>query len=182
MAPIVTAATATAAALELVDLFVEAIQFLLGELAFAFGFLEGREDPVEVAHDGLEAVADAIDLAAQDAIGISIAIVSPPSAVPVPAAVAVSVASAAIVTAVASTTFAAVARSVAIIAPGRFAVSVGAAFVKFVGLVMFVGGRFGNTFALGRFIDRGRNIFVFVTRAVFAFGFALTIIIVFRRT
>ena len=166
MAAIVAATPATAAALELVDLFVEAVEFLLGELAFAFGFLECREDAIEVAHDGFEAVADAVDLAAQDAIGIAVAFVAAAAAITVASTVAIPVAASAIVAAITSATFNA--RAIAIIAPGRFAVSLGAAFVKFVGFVRFVGGGLGNAFAFGRIVDCWWNVFVFVARPVFA--------------
>ena len=178
MAAIVAATTtATAAALELVDLFVEAVEFLLGELTFAFGFLDRGEDAVEVAHDGFEAVADAIDLTAEDAVDITVALVAAVTAATVP--VAASVAAAAIITTVASATI--TARTIAIIATRRFTVGLSASFEKFVRLMRLVGRDFGNAFAFRRFINGGGNIFVFVTRAVFAFGFAFAIIVVFRR-
>jgi hypothetical protein len=156
-------------------LFVQRVQFLLGKLTFAFGFLERREHAVEVAHDGLEAVANAIDLAAQDAIGITVALVAAVTAATV--SIATSVATATIITTVASTTFNA--RTIAIIATRRrFTVGLSASFEKFVSLMRLVRRHFGNAFAFRRFINGWGNIFVFVTRAVFAFA----IIIVFWRT
>jgi len=51
------------------------------------------------------------------------------------------------------------------------AIGFSAFFVKFVGLVRrFVRGDFGNAFAFGSFIHSGRNVFVFVTRTILAFG------------
>jgi len=47
---------------------VQAVEFLLGQLAFVFGLLEGADDALEIAQDGFQAVANAIDLAAQNAV------------------------------------------------------------------------------------------------------------------
>jgi hypothetical protein len=151
-------------------LFVQRVKFLLGKLAFAFGFLNGAEDAVEIAHNGLEAVADAIDLAADNAIEISVAFVATAAAV----SSAIPVAGrAAIVTTVACN---AVARSLAVVAARWFAVGGGAPFMKFIRFVRFVGGDFGHAFALGRIVDCWWNVFVFVSRAVFR----LAIIVISR--
>jgi hypothetical protein len=48
MAAIVTATAATTS-LQLIDLFVQAVEFLLGQLAFVFGLLERADDTFEVA-------------------------------------------------------------------------------------------------------------------------------------
>jgi hypothetical protein len=51
-APVITAAAASAAsALELVDLFVQRVEFLLGQLTFALGLLDRGQSSVQIAHD-----------------------------------------------------------------------------------------------------------------------------------
>jgi hypothetical protein len=47
----IVAAAAAAAALEAVELFVQAFEFLLGQVAFMFGLLEGGDYAFEVAQD-----------------------------------------------------------------------------------------------------------------------------------
>src|SRR5688572_1109726 len=164
MASIVAAAAAAAAALQAVNLFLQAVEFLLSEVALALGFLKGAEHAVEVAHDRFEAVADAIDLTAKDAIGGTFAFVASAAAITVPVAVA----AATVITAVTAT----VARWIAINAGadgrGRFAVGFGSFFVKFVGFVWFVGGGFRSAFAFRSFVHSGWNIFVFVAGTIFA--------------
>jgi hypothetical protein len=51
MAAIVTAAPATTAALQLIYLLVQAVEFLLGQLAFLLGLLQGADDAFEIAQD-----------------------------------------------------------------------------------------------------------------------------------
>jgi hypothetical protein len=50
MAAIVTAAP-TAASLQLIDLFVQAVEFLLGQLAFVLGLLQCADDAFEIAQN-----------------------------------------------------------------------------------------------------------------------------------
>jgi hypothetical protein len=66
---IVAAATSAASALQLIDLLVQAFDFLLAKLAFAFGFLQGDDDAFQVAQNRFERVANAVDLSAQSAVG-----------------------------------------------------------------------------------------------------------------
>ena len=50
MAAIVTAAPGTAS-LQLIDLFVQAVEFLLGQLAFVLGLLQRADDALEIAQN-----------------------------------------------------------------------------------------------------------------------------------
>jgi hypothetical protein len=169
---------ASAAALELVDLFVQAVEFLLGQLAFVLGLLQGGDDAFEVAQNGFEAVPNTIDLAAQHPVNGSVTFVATSAPTTVAISVSVALPATAIVTAIASTVWS----TAAIIADalgrtytiGRaFTIGGGAFFVKFFGFVRFVRNRFRNAFAFRRVVNGRRNIFVFVARTIFTFGVAL---------
>jgi hypothetical protein len=124
-------------------------------------------------------VANAVDLAAQNAVERTVAFI-PAAASPVAIPIPVALAPAAIVTAVTITApvaFSVVAALLADPFSRMLAIRFGAFFVKFVRLVRFVGGRFGNAFAFRRFVHRRWNIFIFVTRPVLALSFALAILI-----
>jgi hypothetical protein len=129
-------------------------------------------------------VTNAIDLAAQTTVSGTFAFVGRIAAA---ASTTVPIRAAAIVTRVAGTfafartrDFARAFRaSFAFDAFRMLAIRFGAFFVKFVSFVRFVRHRFGSTFAFGRFIDSGWNIFVFVTRPVFALGFVFAVFVFF---
>jgi hypothetical protein len=178
VAAAIIAAPSSASALERIDLLVQAVQFLFGNLAFAFGFLKGRDDAFEIAQDRFQAVANAINLSAQGAIGRTLPIIAAPAAISasfatIIAALVATVASAPPVASVIASAF-----RFALAILGMFAVGFGALFVKLVCFVRFAG-RFRRALAFGRFVHGGRNVLVFVTRAIFAFYVALAKIVVF---
>jgi hypothetical protein len=182
LAAVVAAAPApAAAALELVDLFVQGVEFLLGHLTFALGFLECGHDAIEIAHNCFEAVADAIDLAAQDSVKVSISVAAASSAA-ITISVAITAApikassfASAAVTASAAGRRTIFARVIAHALYGMFAIGFGALFVESFSFVRFVGGRFRDAFAFRSIVDCGWDIFVFVTGSIFAFAVIVVI-------
>jgi hypothetical protein len=173
----IVAAPTSASALERIDLLLQAVEFLLGELTFAVGFLEGDNNAFEIAQDGFKAVPNAIDLSAQVAKDGTLAFVAASAAIPISVAVPVTLAPvvAAIITAVASTV--SIALTPVIAATFRFAftlaifgmlaIRVGAFFVKFFGLVRFVGRGLRGSFAFRQFVHCWRNVLVLIARTIF---------------
>jgi hypothetical protein len=73
---VVAAAAVAAAVLHVVDLFAQAVQFLIGQLLVVFGLGNGLENAFHVAQNGFQGMADAIDLAAQGTINIAVAVIT----------------------------------------------------------------------------------------------------------
>jgi hypothetical protein len=177
--PVPAIVAAASAALERIDLFVQAVEFLLGQLALLFGLLEQPNDAFEVAQNSFEAVTDSIDVATQRPVNGALPFVGPATS-----AVAISVSTIAVAPIIATVTSAipipvSVARTIlartvrfALALFGMFAIGFRAFFLKFVGFVRFIGRRVASAFAFGRFIDGWRNILVLVTWPVFALGIA----------
>lgn len=176
---------ASSAALQLIDLLVQGLKFLLGELTFAVGFLQRADDAFKVAQDGFEAVTDSVDLAANNAVGGAFAFVpaaaaftaSPPVTITIPIPTTVAGAITAIIAAAATISFATFATTIVATANGftfanwgthgNFAIGIGAFFVKFIGFVGFIRHCLGHTFAFGRVVDGWWNIFILVAGTIF---------------
>jgi hypothetical protein len=179
-------AASAPAALQLVDLFVQAVEFLFGQLPFVIGLLQCAHDSFQIAQNRFEAVANAIDLSAQHAIDRTIAFVPGFTACSAIATLPAAITIAWVVAPLASAPTVWRAHVAATLEPAfasaRFnglPIGFRAFFVKLIGFMRFFGDRFTRPFAFRRLVDRRRNILVFVTRSIFAFRFASAKFILF---
>lgn len=138
---------ASASALQSFELLAQALDFLLGQVVVLLGLLKGGDDAFEVAQDGFQAVADAIDLPTEDAIEGTVAVVA--------IITGGAFAGAATIWAAAVKFPGAFGESFRRAGPGwpaildRLAIGVGSFFVKIFGFVMVFSGRFRSAFAFG---------------------------------
>lgn len=165
----VAVVTAAAPALKVFKLLAQAFNLLLGQVIILFGLLKRGQDAVHVAQDGFEAVADAVDLSAQCAIGRTLvkAVVAPVASAAM-AFSAITIPVAAIIAAPVTIPFPALVAlptAAAFVAPRRFAIILFTAHFRFVKIFrrMLFGGRFRRAFAFGQWL---RNIVALLGRVL----------------
>lgn len=171
----VAVVTAAAPALKVFKLLAQAFNLLLGQVIILFGLLKRGQDAVHVAQDGFEAVADAVDLAAQRAIRRTLVItVVAPVASAAMAFSAITSTLAPFIAAPVSFAFTfpalvALPTAAAFVAPRRFSIIIFRAFARFVEIFrgMIFGGCFRRAFALGQ---RLRNIVALLGRVFVMLG------------
>lgn len=175
--PAIVAASA-ATALQLVDLLVQAVEFLLRQLALVFGLLQRTHHAFKIAQDRFETVPNAIDLTAQNAIVGALAFIAhiaAPATIAITSTVITAVPSAIAITAAVAATIRFTRAQRRPFGFAMFAVRLRPFFVKFVRFMRLVRRRFGNTLPFRRIIDCGGHIrIILVTRAIFALGIART--------